>query len=333
MKKIKIAQIGINRFSHSNEIFGSICKQNELFDVVGCVFPENEKERIINKYERIKSYPELILEDVLSNPEIEAVTIETDEIYLTKYAIMAAKAGKHIHMEKPGGINLAEFEELVSIMKKSGKILHLGYMYRYNPFIIKIINEIKNGELGEILSVEAGMNCIHSNETRFWLNELPGGIMFYLGCHLIDLVLQIKGPPKKIVPFNKSSGIDGIDSKDSCMAVFEYENGTSFIKTTSCEIGGYARRQFVVSGTKGTVELKPFEMYDGSGKLYTAKTEYKSSVWNDMGESSKTEMFDRYDGMMAAFASYINGEKENPYTLDYELELYKTILEVCGGEI
>ena len=55
----------------------------------------------------------------LCDPTIEAVAIETDEIYCTKYALMAAQAGKHIHMEKPGGIDHKEYEEIVSIIKKA----------------------------------------------------------------------------------------------------------------------------------------------------------------------------------------------------------------------
>lgn len=330
MRKIKIAQIGINQYSHSNEIFGSITKQKDLFEVVGYVLPENEKTRIPQKFEGLKGYNELTLDEVLNNPEIEAVTIETDEIYLTKYALLAAKAGKHIHMEKPGGVNLADFEELIETMKKTGKVFHTGYMYRYNPFISDLINKVKNGKLGEIISVEAQMNCIHPKETRQWLECLPDGMMFFLGCHLVDLVLLLQGKPKKVIPYSMSSGMDCVEAKDFGMALFQYDNGVSFVKTTACEIGGFARRQIVVNGTKGTVELKPLERYVEDGNLYTGKTEYNSIDWRNSGEYSETEPFDRYDNMMKSFAEYVRGEKTNPYTLDYELELYKTILKACG---
>lgn len=81
------------------------------------------------------------------------------------------------------------------------------------------MKKIKTDELGEIISVEAQMNCILPSSTRQWLEALPGGMMFYLGCHLVDLVLQIKGQPDKIIPLNKSSGVDGVTSKDFGMAV------------------------------------------------------------------------------------------------------------------
>ena len=329
MRKIKIAQVGINRYSHAIEVANSLARQPEIFEFVGIVFPENEKETMPHKYEQVKHLPELTLEQVLSDPGIEAVAIETDEIHLTKYALMAAKAGKHIHMEKPGGRDLQTFEQLIATMRTTGKVFHTGYMYRYNPYVIDLLERVRRGELGQILSVEAQMNCIHPRELRQWLGELPGGMMFYLGCHLVDLILLLQGKPQRILPLNKSTHCD-TEAKDFGMVVFEYENGISFAKTTAKEIGGYARRQLVVNGTLGTVEIKPLEMFIPQVGHYTEKTEYTEKAWNNEGTRYKTPIFNRYDGMMAGFASFVRGEKENPYTLDYELELYRTLLQCCA---
>ena len=329
MKKIKIAQIGINQYSHSLEILTSLSKQTDLFEVVGYALPESEAERIPQKYEKLHAYTQLTMEEILSDPTIEAVSVDTDEIYLSKYALMAAKAGKHIHMEKPGGADLAEFTELIQTMRQTGKVLHIGYMYRYNPYIMDLLERIKRGELGQILCVEAQMSCFHRREIRQWLQELPGGMMFYLGCHLVDLILQIQGQPKRIIPMNMSTHYN-TDAPDFGMVIMEYENGISCAKANAREFGGYARRQLVVTGTEGTVEIKPLEMYVPGQGIYTEKTEYMEKDWNNLGQHSKTELFDRYDAMMAGFASFVMGEKENPYTLDYELELYKTVLQCCG---
>ena len=86
----------------------------------------------------------------------------------------------------------------------------------------------------------------------------------------------------------------------------------------------------MVTGTKGTVELKPLEMFIPNVGHYTEKTEYWERAWNNEGEHFKTPIFNRYDGMMASFAKYVSGEAENPYSYEYELELYKLILKACG---
>ncbi|MBE6768839.1 MAG: Gfo/Idh/MocA family oxidoreductase [Ruminococcaceae bacterium] len=334
MRKIRIAQIGANQNSHSCAVLASLRKQTDLFEVVGYALPENERERIPYKMAGYEGLREMTVEGILADPTIEAVAVETDEIYLTKYAQMVADSGKHLHMEKPGGCDLAAFERLIDTVKKQGIVFHTGYMYRYNPFVQELISDVRAGKLGEILSVEAQMNCLHPPATRQWLSHFKGGMTFFLGCHLIDLILQIQGTPDRVIPLNCSSNIDGVTAEDIGFAVFQYPHGNSFARTTAIERGGFARRQLVVVGTKGTVELKPLEWYipDSDGALCTHRAVRTSDGWHEWGEESKSAPLDRYDGMMAAFAAMVRGDLVNPYTPDYERALYKTVLAACGVE-
>ncbi len=318
---IRVGLVGMNFHSHGPQIYRSIRKQAELFEIAGYCLPENEREKYPKKLECLSGLQERPLEEMLADPTIDAMIIETDEIYLTKYALLAAKAGKHIHMEKPGGQNLEEFERLIATMEQAGKVLHLGYMYRYNPEVRALLQEVREGALGEIISVEAQMNCAQSDAVREWLGKLSGGQMFFLGCHLVDLILQIQGMPRQVLHLSTDN--------EYGFAAFVYDKGVSFAKTHAAEIGGYARRQLVVTGSKKTVELKPLEMGSESD-MFTVKTVYESQRWSDRGEQSESVHYDRYDAMMAAFVAYVKGERENPQTYQYELELYRTLLTVCG---
>ena len=331
MRKIKIAQIGTSKNSHGNFIWNSLKKQSDIFEICGYAMPENEKEKFPEHMEAFKGYTELTVDEIMQNPEIEAVAIETEEIYLTKYAMLAAEHKKHIHMEKPGGTDLYDFEKLIETVKKNKAVFHTGYMYRYNPYVIELKEKIKKGELGDVISVEAQMNCVHDDEVRAWLNNFPGGMLFFLGCHLIDLIFSIQGEPLEVIPLSCSTGINGIDTDDYGMVVMRYKNGVSYAKANDTQVGGFARRHLTVTGTKATVELCPLEMFADGGMQFTEKTEYTSRDWGDRGKKTQCNPFDRYDSMVAGFASYVRGEKENPWTYDYELELYKTILKACGG--
>lgn len=330
MKKIKIAQIGTSQNSHGNVIFNSLKANSDIFEIVGYVMPEGEKEKFPKNMAMFEGYKELTLDEVMLNPEIEAVTIETEEIYLTKYARMAAEHNKHIHMEKPGGIVLSDFEKLIEIVKENKITFHTGYMYRYNPYIVELKEQIKNGELGDIISIEAQMNCIHSKEVRQWLGTFPGGMMFFLGCHLIDIIYSIQGKPKNIIPLNKCSGIDGVCGEDFGMVALEYEKGISFAKTTAIEIGGFERRQIVVTGTKKTVELKPLEYYIDGENLVTERYVRENHSWRSITPKEVSAPINRYDDMMIEFAKIIRKEIDNPWSYDYELELYKLIMKCCG---
>ena len=330
MRKIKIAQIGTSTNSHGNDIFNTLKRNNDIFEIVGFALPENEREKFPKRMQDFEGYKELTLEEILNDPEIEAVTVETEETYLTKYALMAAEHKKNIHMEKPGGLSLVEFEKLIETVRRNKTVFHTGYMYRYNPYIMELKEQIKNGELGDIISIEVQMSCIHPKEVRQWLSSFKGGMMFFLGCHIIDLIYSIQGLPKKIIPLNKCSGVDGVTGEDLGMVVFEYEKGVSFAKTSAVEIGGFERRKLVVSGTKKTVELNPIESWQKNGKLITGRFEFKDTDWTSITNREISPIYDRYDNMMRSFAEMVVGEKKNMYSYDYELKLYKLILQSCG---
>ncbi|MBQ9803008.1 MAG: Gfo/Idh/MocA family oxidoreductase [Clostridia bacterium] len=329
MRKIKIAQIGTSKYSHGGAIFSTMAAHPEVFEIVGYALPENEREKFPKEMKKFVGYREMTVEEILGDPSIEAVAVETEEIYLTKYALMVARAGKHLHMEKPGGLSLKDFETLIATVSAKGTVFHTGYMYRYNPAIGDIIKRVKEGEIGEVISVEAHMSGWRDGEQTAWLGTFPGGMMFYLGCHLVDLVLQLQGMPARIIPFNKSTGVYDTDAKDYSMAVFEYKNGVSFIKTTQAEHGGFMRRQLVITGTKGKFEVRPLEVTIKYPLQYTAYTECMSEDWNDAGVSRRSPDHDRFTDMMLSFAAMVRGEKQNPYTYDYELALFKTVLKCC----
>ncbi len=334
MKKIRIAQLGTNRYSHGAEVFDTLKSLPDIFEIVGYAVVEDERENCKKALAAFEGYNELSLDEILNDPSIEVVTVETDEIHLCKYALMAAKHGKHIHMEKPGSQSYEDFKEIVDVMKANGKVFHLGYMYRYNPYVADAIQRVRDGKLGKIYSVEAHMSRYDNKETREWFNSFKGGMMFYLGCHLVDLVLQIQGEPKEIIPMNTVTGLDGVQSEDLGFAVMKYENGISMIRMGGCEIGGYNRRQLVICGSEGSIEIKPLEAkYEGK-LLYTERTDaFIGEDGHTKRVHSKSEPFHRYLSMMTAFSKMVRGEIQNPYTYDYELTLFKAVLKCCGIDV
>ena len=325
---IKIAQIGISDYNHGKQIWNSLNQNSDVFEVVGYALPENERS-LFKRVDAFEGFRELTLEQILNDPTITSVTVETEEKHLTKYALMAAKAGKHIHMEKPGGQKLDEFEELIETVRQNNTVFHTGYMYRYNPYVNMLLDKIKNGEFGDIISVEAQMSCFHKPALRKWLEGYKGGSLFYLGCHLIDLILLLQGTPDNIIPLNKCSNSDGITAEDYGFAAFEYPKGVSFAKVSSLERGGYYRRNLVVTGTKANAVLQPLEQGNES-EMTTILNYCTLNSFGAKGDIQTSAPFDRYTPMMRAFAEYVNGTKNNPFTLDYELKVYKTILKCCG---
>ena len=152
MKRIKIGQIGIGH-NHAEAKMLAVRKFPELFEVVGYA---EENERWVEKRGAFKGYeglPRMSVREVIEKSD--AILVESDVWDLHKYAKMCIDAGKHIHMDKPWGGNLEEYKDLLDSAKKNSLVVQLGYMYRYNPAVIKCLEHVKNGDLGEIYSINA----------------------------------------------------------------------------------------------------------------------------------------------------------------------------------
>lgn len=334
MRKIKIAQIGAGH-DHSMTAMATLKQQSDIYDLIGYAVVDGDEPVYNNNQWAYENVKRMAVEEILNYPGLDAVCIETEDRRLTEFAIMAAEKGLHIQMDKPGSESDENFDRLIDLVKEKNLVFHIEYMYRYNPTVIKLKEDIKSGKLGEIYAVEAQMNCIHPVEKRKWLGNYPGGMLYYLGCHLIDLVYSICGEPDEIIPLSMPIGTDAVEADDFGMAVFKYKNGVSFVKSTAVEPGGFERRQLVVCGTKGTVEIKPLEWLDLEchsiiQALTTSVREAYDNNWNKKAEYYTTPIFGRYDAMFRAFADYINKEKENPYGYEYERRLHKLILKACG---
>ena len=118
-KILKTVQIGIGH-DHATSAFNSILRQPETFEVVGFAVPECEEEKYadrISEYRDQIGVPYYSVSELLALPDIDCAVIETEEENLAKYACMAAERGIHIHMDKPGGYKLDEFERLIEIVR------------------------------------------------------------------------------------------------------------------------------------------------------------------------------------------------------------------------
>ena len=327
MKKIKIGQIGIGH-NHGEGKMLAVQKFPEFFEVIGYA---EENEEWIEKRGNLSCYkdlPRLSVEEIIEKSD--AILVECDVWNLTKVAKMCVEAGKHVHIDKPASGTLAEFEELLNIAKEKNLTVQMGYMYRYNFAIQKIMDMIKKGELGEIYQIDAEMSTYHSKEYREWLKHFKGGSMYIFGSHLIDLVVSILGEPKKVYPFIKQTGFEGVYSDDNNFAVLEYDKAIARITNLSVEVNGWGMRRFAIMGSKGTVEIKPMER---NVKMTKSTTDIASNAYQDMKEKvdiKDVPTLSRYDEMMKDFYKSIIGEKENPYSYEHELAVQKTLCRVVG---
>lgn len=323
---LKIGQIGIGH-NHSDKL-ESIRRFPELFELVG--YAEENEEWVARRGSKphFAGVPRLSVEEVLEKSD--AILVETDVWDLTKTAQMCIDAGKHIHMDKPASGTLAEFKHLLDTAKEKNLVVQLGYMYRYNPAVTKLMEMVKAGQLGDISAIHAEMSIIHSAKYRAWLGNFQGGDMYIFGSHLIDLIVYLLGKPDRVFSSLRSSGKDGVESADLTAAILEYDHAIGRVFSSSVQWNGHAHRCFTVDGSLGTAHICPMEgpyamtfspCHEGKSTLHSAQ-----SV-----ELPPSDGWHRYDDMMLAFHDYVLGIRENPFTYDHDYAVQEVIDQAVGG--
>jgi len=327
-RKIKIGQIGIGH-NHGDGKMDAFRKFPERFEVVG--FSEDnpawlERRGNLPCYSGLQRMP---VEKLLD--ECEAIIVETEVPNLTKTAAMCVERGKHIHMDKPASGTLEEFKHVLDTAKAKNLVVQMGYMYRYNPAVLKTIELIREGKLGEIYSINAEMSTFHTVDYKKWLTTFEGGIQYILGSHFVDLIVYLLGEPQRIVSFLKHTKLDGVDFPDNNLAVLEYDKALARIFVSSVEVNGWGRRQFVVTGSKGSVSILPMERRT---HMTYSDTQITNQPYEDVKIDIPVDDFSkdgRYDTMALDFYDYITGAKTNPFTYDHDYLVQKVLLEIVKG--
>jgi predicted dehydrogenase len=211
-------------------------------------------------------------------------------------------------------------------------------MYRFHPFIQQALEMVKEGKLGDIYAVEAHMSRDDKMEKRQWLGQFKGGMTFYLGCHLIDLIHTFLGVPEEVIPMNTCATKE-VGTEDLGMVLFRYPGGLSFCKACGAEPGGFMRRQLVICGTLGSLEIRPLEQYTCGipyycdSVLYTSlrKEPDKPLAWVKPAEVTPCEPYHRYRGVFEDFAQKIrSGKPTSEEELLREARVHRILLASCG---
>ena len=154
--------------------------------------------------------------------------------------------------------------------------------------------------------------------------------MYILGSHLVDLIVYLLGEPEKITSFLKKTQLDGIDLEDNNLAVLEYEKALARVFVSSVEVNGWGRRQLVVSGSKGTMNIVPLE---NECTMTWADTEISTNPYEDMKQTVPVRDLPkdcRYDDMMQDFYDYIMGTKQNPFSYAHDYAVQTVLYSIVG---
>ncbi len=324
--KIKIGQIG-TAHAHASSVFASLRRVSDDFEIVGIVENDPQRRRALgDAYQGIRLITE---EELLNTKGLQAVVVETAVRDLVPTAMRCVKAGLHIHLDKPAGETLAEYKQLFDEAARRRLSVQMGYIYRDDPAFKFCFQAVRDGWLGDVFEVHGVISKTVGDATRKKLAEFDGGSMFEIGCHVIDAIISVLGPPDRITSYVRRTRPEQDTLADNQLAVCEYPQATASIRSTLIEVEGGRRRQFTVCGDKGTFDMRPLNGTSFRLALDRPRGRYKKGYQDVTLPSGPS-------GFVADFrdlAAIIRGEKESDYPPAHDLAVHEAVLRASGYDV
>jgi len=319
---IRIGQIGVGH-AHASKL--SVYRNNPDYEIVGIVEPDEQLRRVAQERDPWRDLPWMTREQLLNTPGLQAVLVETRVRDLLDQAAVCVAAGKHVHIDKPAGQSLPQFAAILQAAEQQKLLVQMGYMYRYNPGILLLRQLLRDGCIGQIFEVHTVMSKTVDPADRTELAQFPGGMMFELGCHILDLVVGILGEPTDVTPYIRHSSPISDNLNDNMLAVLQYAQATATIRATAMEVDGFRRRHLTVCGTAGTFHLQPLDNPAAVLTLSSAHSNFKTGT-----QDITFPRYIRYVDDAADMARIIRGEKATDFPYTHDLAVQRTLLKACG---
>lgn len=319
--RIKIGQIGVGH-AHATKL--GVYRQSADYEVVGIVEPDATLRKRAETLPAFRGVPFLTQERLLATPGLQAVLVETRVGDLLSTAETCVAAGKHVHIDKPAGDSLPQLQRLFRAAAKQKLLVQMGYMFRYNPAVVLLRDFLRQGWLGEVFEVHGVMSKVVAPAERRRLADFRGGIMFELGCHLIDLVVGILGKPLEVTPFVQHAA--RLDDKlmDNMLAVFTYPRASASIRSSAMEVEGFERRHLVVCGTQGTFHIQPLDNPSVRVALSQMRGKYMKGY-----QDIRLPRYTRFVDDAADMARILRGDKASDFSPEHDLAVQETLLRAC----
>jgi len=319
---IKLGQIGVGH-AHASKL--GVYRQSKDYEVVGIVEPDETLRKRAESQATYKDLKWLTREQLLNTPGLQAVLVETRVRDSLDAAEACVAAGVHVHLDKPAGESLPQYRRILEAAAKKKLLVQMGYMFRYNPAVVLLRECLQKGWLGEPFEVHTVMSKVVDANSRKGLAQYPGGIMFELGCHVIDLVVGFLGKPAEVTAH--AQHVSKIDDKllDNMLAVCRYPKATATVKSSALEVDGGDRRHFVLCGTEGTFHIQPLDTPSARITFAAPHGDYKKGY-----QDVTFPKYGRYVGDAADMAKIIRGEKASDFSYEHDLAVQETLLKACG---
>jgi predicted dehydrogenase len=219
---MKVACIGMGWWS---DVLADAIKRSGKMTIAACYSrSEDKRQKFAAKYgcRAARSY-----EEVLEDRSIEAIINTTPNAAHLETTVAAARAGKHVFLDKPIANTVSDARGLTEACRKAKVVLALGYQRRRESHFRWVKSRL--GEFGRLVNAEANISRdrlgkIDLGSWRYTAEGMPGGVMLQIGIHYTDVLEYLLGPVKAVTGRFARLVLPG-DNPDVASLILEHESG------------------------------------------------------------------------------------------------------------
>lgn len=256
MKRLGIAMIGLGMAVKPHAL--ALKDLAAQVDFVGGFSPSAQRRA---EFERAYALPTVdALDALLGDVKVDAVIILTPPRTHAELALRCARAGKHVLVEKPVDVTLAEARAVVDAVEATGRKLAVVFQHRFRDGANALCAQLAQQALGQLLSVSCSVRWwrgpdYYAQPGRGMLARDGGGVLLTQAIHTLDVMLDLAGPARQVSALCRTSALRSMDTEDIACAAVEFRNGAiGVIDATTAAYPGYPE-QIAIAGTRGSAVL------------------------------------------------------------------------------
>jgi predicted dehydrogenase len=242
-------------------------------------------------------------EELLGDPDIDAVYIPLPNHLHAEWSIAAVRAGKHVLCEKPLAMNAIEADSIMKAASEADRYVVEAFMYRLHPSWVRVKELVDSGRIGELSHVQSFFSYFNDDPGNIRNQvEVGGGALYDIGCYCINLSRFLYGSEPVVESATIQRDETGTDVITS--AILSFGSGTA---TFTCSTRLESDQRVHIYGSKGRISIEiPFNIpNDQPTRIFISEG---GNLPND--PSIETEIFERmdpYTSQADAFANLVLG--------------------------
>jgi D-xylose 1-dehydrogenase (NADP+, D-xylono-1,5-lactone-forming) len=216
-------------------------------------------------------------EEVLADPEVDAVYIPLVNSLHREWTLKALAAGKHVLCEKPLGMNAAEAEEMFAAARAAGRLLMEAFMYRFHPRTREFVERARDA-----IYLQASFGFALADKHNYRMRgSLGGGALLDVGCYTVSAARWVMGEPDEVLARARFGGSRGDRVDMSVSALLSFSDGRMASAWSSFESPD--EQELTVVTRRGTQRLEtPFTAWRDPHDPYQLMVEsFANSVLHD----------------------------------------------------